>query len=77
MDPINLSLGVFAVGFGVLTLIIRATNPSMFGKLAAMKQQWGDAAGTAIHVIAYTVMPILIGAALIAAGASGVSFFGR
>jgi hypothetical protein len=69
------TLGVFAVGFGVLTLVIRFTNPGVFGKLTAMKQQWGDATGTTIHVFAYTFVPILVGAALIAAGAMGVSFF--
>ena len=77
MDPVNLTLGVFALGFGLLTLVLRFTNPGMFGKLAAMKQQWGDTAGTAIHVIAYSLVPILVGAALIAAGATGVSFFSK
>ena len=76
MDPLNMILGMFALGFGVVTLIVRATNPSMFGKLDAMKKLWGDTAGTAIHVVAYTVVPILVGVTLIAAGLSGVSFFG-
>jgi hypothetical protein len=77
LDPVNLILGSFAVGYGVLTLIIRAKNPAMFGKLATMKQQWGDTTGTAIHVIAYSVMPILVGVALLVAGLLGVSFFGN
>ncbi len=77
MDPVNLTLGVFAVGFGLLTLVLRFTNPGVFGKLAAMKHQWGDATGTAIHIFAYTLVPILVGAALIAAGVMGVSFLGH
>jgi hypothetical protein len=77
VDPTNLALGVFAIGFGLFTLVIRATNPSWFGKLAAMKQQWGDAAGNAIHLIAYTIVPILVGVALIVASVKGVSFVGQ
>ena len=35
----NLLLGVFALGYGLYTVYIRATAPEKFGKLAAMKKQ--------------------------------------
>jgi hypothetical protein len=77
LDPINLALGVFAIGFGLFTLFVRVTNPSKFGKLEAMKKQWGDAAGNAIHLISYIIMPILAGVALLIAGVMGISFIGK
>ena len=77
LDPVNLTLGIFALGFGLLTLCIRFANPAMFGKLEAMKKQWGDFAGNAIHITAYTIVPIVAGVALIIAGTLGISFFNR
>lgn len=61
----NLLLGVFALGFGLYTLYARAASPNKFGKLEAMKKQWGERGGTIVHVVAYTVMPIIVGAVLI------------
>ena len=64
----NLLLGIAAVGYGIFTAIMRATRPDGFGKLEAMQEQWGEGAGKTVHVIAYTVMPILVGCVLIVAG---------
>ena len=77
MDPVNLALGVFGIGFGLFTLWGRIANPAMFGKLEAMKKQWGDTAGNAIHITAYTIVPIVAGIAFMTAGALGISFFSR
>ncbi len=65
---INLLLGVAAIGYGIYTAVMRFKKPEAFGKLAAMRQQWGQGPGTAVHVLAYTVAPMVIGAILIAAG---------
>ena len=62
---LNLVLGALALGYGVYSLYARKTSPENFGKLEAMKKQWGDRAGTVVHVIAYTIAPILVGLVLI------------
>lgn len=61
----NVILGIAAVGYGLFTIYLRLTGPTKLGKLEAMKKQWGDTAGTAIHWIGYTVMPLLVGSVLI------------
>ncbi len=61
----NLLLGVLALGYGLYTVYVRATAPEKYGKLAGMKKQWGDRAGTIVHVVGYTVVPILVGLVLI------------
>jgi len=61
----DLLIGVFALGVGLATLVLRFVNPSKLRKLQAMKQYFGDQKGTLIHVTAYTVMPLLFGAFLV------------
>jgi len=62
----NLLLGIAAVAYGLYTLYARATSPNKFAKLEAMKKQWGERPGTIVHVIGYSVVPIIAGLALIA-----------
>lgn len=61
-------LGLFAIGYGALTIYLRAHHPERLGKLEALKERWGDDAGTAVHWTAYTVLPILVGLVLMAVG---------
>jgi hypothetical protein len=72
---ISLVFGGFAMLFGVVTLIGRFVAPDsgMFSKLGPMKERFGDRAGTALHVTAYTVMPLLVGAVLLGRALSGAS----
>ncbi len=59
--------GVF-LGLGLVTLIGRFMAPDshmMFSKLQPMKDYWGEGRGTALHVVAYTVLPIVVGAVLV------------
>jgi hypothetical protein len=44
---------------------MRRTQPQGFGKLEAMRAQWGHGTGTAIHVIAYTALPLIAGVVLL------------
>ena len=62
----NLLLGVAAILFGLYTAYVRATTPEKLGKLDAMKKQWGERGGTAVHIIGYTVVPIVVGVLLVA-----------
>ncbi len=73
MDPITIGLGVFGLGFGGYTSLLRFTNPAKLGKLEPMRQKFGQVAGTAIHVAGYSVAPIAFGAAMLFAGMRGNS----
>ena len=77
MDPVTVLIGAAALGFGIYTAYIRATNPAKLGKLDAMKKQWGEGVGTAVHVAAYSVLPVIFGIAMILAGMKGMSLFGQ
>ena len=62
---INLLLGVAAILYGLYTAFVRARTPEKFAKLDAMRKQWGERAGTAVHTIGYTVVPIVVGVVLV------------
>ena len=76
MDIVTVGLGIAALVYGLYTLYARRFNPKGFGKLDAMKKAWGPRAGFAVHFFAYTIMPIVIGVALIYSGIRGVSILG-
>lgn len=61
MDFVTIAFGVVAILYGLYTLIMRIKSPEKFGKLKAMKDKFGSSAGQTIHVLAYTVMPIVFG----------------
>ncbi len=73
MDPVTIGLGVFGLGFGGYTILLRFTNPAKLGKLEPMRQKFGATAGTAIHLVAYSVAPIVFGVVMLVAGIQGVS----
>lgn len=63
----NLLLGVAALAYGVYTGYARTVTPEKFAKLEAMKEQWGESTGNLVHLVAYTVLPVVVGLGLIAA----------
>jgi hypothetical protein len=63
------------VAYGIYTAYLRSTNSEKLGKLQAMRTQWGQGAGTAIHVVSYTVFPIFVGLLAITLAIVGKSFF--
>jgi len=71
----TLLIGIAALAFGLYTTWARVNKPSQLGKLEAMKSRWGNQAGTIIHLIAYTVMPIVVGMVFIVSGVQGKSIF--
>lgn len=75
MDILTLVVGVAAVGYGLYTAYARSKSPASVGKLEAMRTRFGPAAGTALHVIAYTVLPVLFGIVAILLGVQGKSIF--
>ncbi len=75
MNWITIAIGTLALGFGFYTIYIRVTSPEKFGKLAAMRKQFGDTAGTVVHTVAYSVLPIVAGITFIILGIQGGAVF--
>ncbi len=73
MDPVTMGVGVFGLAFGSYTSLLRFINPVKLGKLEPMRQKFGFTAGTAIHLVACSVAPIIAGAVMLSAGIRGVS----
>ncbi len=69
----SLLLGFVVLGYGVYTGWARQARPHQFRKLEAMKEMWGDCGGYVLHVVGYTVAPILFGIWLILKGYLGMT----
>lgn len=68
-------IGIVAIAYGIYTLWARTAKPEQFKKLEAMKKQMGPAAGNIIHLIAYSVVPLVVGAVFLVTGLQGRSIF--
>ena len=68
-------IGIAALLFGIYTIYLRSTNPDKFGKLKAMKEKFGGKRGALIHLVSYSVIPIIFGVIMLFTGYMGVSFF--
>jgi hypothetical protein len=75
MNPVTVLVGVAAVSYGLYTAWARRAKPEQFNKLEPMKNFWGERAGQLVHVVGYTVLPIIIGILLIVTGLQGGSLF--
>jgi hypothetical protein len=75
MNVITILVGVAAVVYGGYTAWARRKTPEKFRKLGPMKEFWGERAGLTIHFLGYTVVPIVLGAALVVHGLRGGSLF--
>jgi hypothetical protein len=58
-----------------MALVARHMRPAMFAKLEPMKEKWGPRTGVAIHIVGYTIMPIVFGAFAVMTGLAGGSLF--
>ena len=75
MNIPTVAIGIFALIFGIYTIYVRSTNPDKFGKLKAMKVNFGEKRGALIHLVSYSVIPIIFGIIVLFTGFMGVSFF--
>ena len=72
----SLVFGIFALLFGLYTIYLRITKDSQgLEKLDTMKKTYGEKAGLYIHIIFYTIVPIVIGLLGIAAYVLGIDIF--
>ncbi len=62
----TLIFGIIALLFGLLTIYLRIfKNSKGLGKLESMKETYGEKLGLAIHIVSYTVVPIVVGIVMI------------
>jgi hypothetical protein len=59
------TIGYLLIGLGIYSLIGRFIWPHHFAKVQAMKDKWGAKRGLALHVFAYTVLPIVCGTLMV------------
>ena len=76
MDLVTMGIGGALCLYGVYTMAMRTRSPEKFGKLKAMKDKYGASNGLAIHIMAYTVVPIVVGIMVSFAGFNGFSLLG-
>lgn len=73
MNIITISIGTIIAVFGLYTFYVRIKTPEKLGKLQAMKEKFGSRVGTAIHTIAYSVIPLILGGTVMIAGVKGIT----
>ncbi|MBO5074895.1 MAG: hypothetical protein J6C35_06260 [Bacteroidales bacterium] len=72
----ELIIGILALLYGLYNIYLRVSkNAKAWGKLDRMKEVYGEKAGSAIHIISYTVVPIAIGIIGLAAYCLGIKVF--
>ena len=73
MDVVSLVLGLAALGYGVYMFFVRRNAPQKIMKLQAMQRAFGERPGYIVHLIGYTVIPILFGVFALVSGINGRS----
>lgn len=72
----ELIIGILALLYGFYTIYLRVRKDSKaWGKLEKMKEAYGEKAGTIIHIISYTIVPIAVGIVGIVAYCLGIKVF--
>ena len=61
----NLLLGIGLIAFGIYSVVARIFFPAQFVKLEPMKKMWGEKAGPIVHILAYTVLPLVAGGLMV------------
>ena len=72
----ELIIGILALLYGLYTIYLRVRKDSKaWGRLEKMKEVYGEKAGTVIHIISYTIVPIAVGIVGIVAYCLGIKVF--
>ena len=75
MNNTTIVIGIVALLYGLYTANLRSKRPGQLRKLKAMKESFGAKAGNVVHLIAYTVLPLVVGVIFIFSGIRGVAVF--
>jgi hypothetical protein len=62
---INLILGVLAIAYGLYSFVQRKTAPEKIEKLQTMIERNGEKMGHSIHLVGYTILPVVAGLLLL------------
>jgi len=65
MSTVNLVVGIFGIFIGTAMLIVRFMKPEKLVKLVAMQEKYGPGYGYAVHLIFYSLAPIIFGIIMI------------
>ena len=57
----DIIIGVLAIVLGILSALQRIFKPESSRKLVAMRKTYGEKAGSIVHLVSYTVVPVLFG----------------
>ena len=63
---LKLLLGIGLIGYGLYYLIMRKFAPEKLAKLQSMIYEFGDKKAIVLHIIGYTLIPIIAGIVLLA-----------
>lgn len=75
-NMLSLILGIFFLSLGLFTIYLRVfKNNKWLGKIERMREVYGETLGTIVHIISYTVAPIILGIGGIVAYCLGIDFF--
>lgn len=73
---LSLILSIFFLVLGLFTIYLRVfKNNKWLGKIERMKEAYGKTAGTILHIISYTVIPIALGIVGIVCYCLGIEIF--
>ena len=62
---VDIIIGILAIAYGIFTLIQRKRKPESFAKLESMKKFYGEKTGYLVHVIFYSIIPMVLGGVMI------------
>lgn len=73
INLISIVVGILLICYGLYTIYARKNTPEKFWKLEPMKKFWGQKTGVIIHIIGYSIIPIIFGIMIIVTGLKGLS----
>ena len=74
MELITIGIGIVVLWFGLFTSMLRQKSPEKLKTLEPMKQKFGDKPGQFLHILAYSIIPIILGVYLLLSGLNGIAF---
>lgn len=76
MNPVTVIVGLVFCGYGFMVLRLRLQGrDDKFRKLGSMRKKYGEKAGSLIHYISCSIVPLLLGVWFIIAGIKGNEVF--
>ena len=75
MDLLTIGLGASAVLFGIVMFFLRLSRLEKFGERESFFKRFGKKSSYTPYLIAYSIIPIILGIFLALAGYRGYSLF--